>query len=228
MISQHWLRSWLGAIRQQAITWANIDPDLCCHMAWLGHNEFIPYMLYCCGILSFDIFIMAKILQNGWNFIIQFQMHFLEFKLMYFHWNVAEVCSQGSNWWRVSIDSGTGLGTYWQVISSNNDDLIDTLRPRHNGHHFAVIFKCIFLNRNVSISIEISLKFVPKGPISYIPALVQMMAWRWAGDKSLSEPMIDYRRIYASLGLKVLKLTDAYPHHKASMSCQYHLYPFWD
>ena len=24
---------------QQAITWANVDPDLCRHMASLGHNE---------------------------------------------------------------------------------------------------------------------------------------------------------------------------------------------
>ena len=29
---------WLVAIRQQAITWANVDPDLCCHMVLLGHN----------------------------------------------------------------------------------------------------------------------------------------------------------------------------------------------
>ena len=27
------------AIRQQATTWANVDPDLCHHMASLGHNE---------------------------------------------------------------------------------------------------------------------------------------------------------------------------------------------
>ena len=39
MISQHWLRKWLGAVRQQAITWANVDPNLCRHMASLGHNE---------------------------------------------------------------------------------------------------------------------------------------------------------------------------------------------
>ena len=35
------------------------------------------------------------------------------------------------------------------------------------------IFKCIFLNENVWIPIKISLKFVPKGPISNIPAMVQ-------------------------------------------------------
>ena len=34
------------------------------------------------------------------------------------------------------------------------------------------IFKCIFLNENVWISIKISLKFVPKGPIDNILALV--------------------------------------------------------
>ena len=68
---------------------------------------------------------------------------------------------------------------------------INTLRPRQNGRHFADdIFKWIFMNKNVWIPIEISLKFVPKGPINNIPALVQVMAWRRAGDKPLSEPMM--------------------------------------
>ena len=39
MISQHWFRYWLGAVRQQAITWTNVDQDPCHHMASLGHNE---------------------------------------------------------------------------------------------------------------------------------------------------------------------------------------------
>ena len=69
--------------------------------------------------------------------------------------------------------------------------LINTLRPRQNGRHFAGdIFKYIFLNENVWIPIEISLKFVPKGPINNIPALVRIMAWRRPGDKLLSEPMM--------------------------------------
>ena len=67
----------------------------------------------------------------------------------------------------------------------------NTLRPRQNGRHFADdIFKCIFLNEIVSISIKISLKFVPKGPINNITALVQRMAWCRPGDKPLSEPMM--------------------------------------
>ena len=40
------------------------------------------------------------------------------------------------------------------------------------------------------ISINISLKFVPRGPINNIPALLQVMAWRRPGDKPLSEPMM--------------------------------------
>ena len=35
-INQHLSMYWFGAIRQQAITWANADPDLCRNMASLG------------------------------------------------------------------------------------------------------------------------------------------------------------------------------------------------
>ena len=68
---------------------------------------------------------------------------------------------------------------------------LNTLRPRQNGRRFADdLFKCIFLNENVIISIKISLKFVPKRSINNIPTLVQIMAWRRSGDKPLSEPMM--------------------------------------
>ena len=68
----------------------------------------------------------------------------------------------------------------------------NTLRPRQNGHHFPDdIFKYIFLNENVFISIKISLKFVPQCPIYNIPALVQIIAWRRPGHKPLPEPMMD-------------------------------------
>ena len=47
------------------------------------------------------------------------------------------------------------------------------IEPRQNGRQFPdEIFKCIFLNENVQISIKISLKFFPKGPINNILALV--------------------------------------------------------
>ena len=69
--------------------------------------------------------------------------------------------------------------------------MFNTLRPRQNGRLFADdTFKRIFLNDNIRISIEISLKFVPKGLIKNIPAMVLIMAWRRRGDKPLSEPMM--------------------------------------
>ena len=52
------------------------------------------------------------------------------------------------------------------------------------------IFKRIFLNENDRISIQISLKFVPRSPIDKKAALVQVMAWRRTGDKPLPEPMM--------------------------------------
>ena len=36
MMSQHLFRWWLGAVRQQAITWTSVDQDLQRHMASLG------------------------------------------------------------------------------------------------------------------------------------------------------------------------------------------------
>ena len=67
----------------------------------------------------------------------------------------------------------------------------NTLRPRKNGRHLADdTFKHIFLNENIRISIKISLKFVPQGPINNSPAMVQIMAWHRPGDKPLSEPMM--------------------------------------
>ena len=79
------------------------------------------------------------------------------------------------------------------------------MRLRQTGHCFPHdIFKYIFFNENVWILIKISLKFVPKGPIDNIPALVQIMARRRTGDKPLSESNVDY-------------CTDAYMRHLASM-----------
>ena len=88
------------------------------------------------------------------------------------------------------------IKTYWgfnKIFSRpfSNAFAFNSLRPRQNGRHFADdIFKCIFFNENVWIPIKISLKFVPKGPINNIPALVQIMAWRRPGDKPLSELMM--------------------------------------
>ena len=52
---------------------------------------------------------------------------------------------------------------------------------------------------------EIALKYVPYGLIDNMAALVQIMAWRRAGDKPLSEAML-------------VCFADAYMHHMASIA----------
>ena len=87
-----------------------------------------------------------------------------------------------------------------------NKTFVNTLRQRQNGQHLADdIFKHIFFNENIWISIKISLKLVPKGSINNTPALVQIMAWHWAGDKPLSEPIM-------------ASFADTYTCHLASMN----------
>ena len=101
---------------------------------------------------------------------------------------------------KFSIDSGKGLvpsgskplpkpmltkfyGVKWHHQGS--------MRLRQNGCHFTDDpFKCIFLSETVRISIDISLKFVPKDQINNIPALVQIMVWCQPGNKPSSEPMV--------------------------------------
>ena len=91
-------------------------------------------------------------------------------------------------------------------ICVNNLGLINTLRLRQKGRHFPDdIFKWIFLNENAWILINISLEFVPRGPINNIPTLVQVMAWGLTGDKPLSEQMMT-------------QFNDTYMRHSASMS----------
>ena len=72
---------------------------------------------------------------------------------------------------------------------------LNTLRPRRNGRHFTHhIFKCIFFNENVWISIKFHWSLflgVQLTIFHHWLNLVQIMAWHRAGDKPLSEPMMD-------------------------------------
>ena len=69
----------------------------------------------------------------------------------------------------------------------------------------AGIFKCIFMNEDDKIPIQISLKPVSRDPIDNPPALVQVMAWRRTGDRPLPEPIL-------------IQFTDAYMRPSGDMS----------
>ena len=85
---------------------------------------------------------------------------------------------------------------------------INTLRPRQNGCLFADdTFKRIFLKENIRILIKTSLKFVPKGLINNIPALVLIMApTRRQAIIYLNQWWLDHWCLYASLGLNELMI----------------------
>ena len=64
----------------------------------------------------------------------------------------------------------------------------NTMSPRQNGRYFSYgIFTCILLKENAWISIKMSVKFVPEGPINTIPTLDYILAWPQSGDKTLSK-----------------------------------------
>ena len=65
------------------------------------------------------------------------------------------------------------------------------------------IFKSIF-NESVWISITISRKFIPNGPIDYKSALVQVVAWHRTGEQPLPESMLT-------------QFTDAYIRHQGEL-----------
>ena len=152
------------------------------------------------------------------------RMEILQFQFN-FHWSLFI----RFNWQYPSTGLDKGLASIrWQAIIWTNANPIDwhiyaalrrgelkfkiktfnTLRPRQNGRYFPCnIFKCIFLNENVWILSKISLKFVPKGPINDIPALVKIMAWCRSGDKSLSETLMVRLSMHrVSLGLNELNI----------------------
>ena len=95
-------------------------------------------------------------------------------------------------WLHLSLQvDNINIKPFATCVKNFNVCSLNTLRLRQNGRHFPdVSFKCIFLNESAWIPIKISLKFVSNGPIDNIPAFVQQMAWRWPGDKPLSEPMV--------------------------------------
>ena len=94
------------------------------------------------------------------------------------------------------------IACYSTSIVHRELDIYLDIEAEKNGSHFPDdIFKCIFLNENMWISVKISPKFVPEGPINNILALDEVMAGAGqATSHSLNQWWLAYWRIYASLG----------------------------
>ena len=114
MNSLHWIRKRFGALRQQTITWTNVDPDVCCHTASSCHNElntewFISSTFKLDAMQSYQIKIWC-----------QYVMHTaLKQSGIYLH----ITCQQGSHlfqWYvrrQMVLDNGMWYSNKWQSNS---------------------------------------------------------------------------------------------------------------
>ena len=139
MISHHWL----GAIRQQANTWANADPDICRHMASLGCNELTPIITQWCTCSTK----MAKTdLKPDFELTLRIQL--LGVCLIYVLW-----CFEGTTSYNVYVSfkwSPTKCGRYmisWQSF------------PNKGYPHMATTNETTFLYQNDTIT--------PLTPVAY-------------------------------------------------------------
>ena len=88
------------------------------------------------------------------------------------------------------VQNQQGLVVVWAISQPITTVLTHWGRDKMAANFPDDTFKRIFLNENILMSTKNSLKFVAKGLINNIPALVLIMAWRRPGDKPLSEPML--------------------------------------
>ena len=98
------------------------------------------------------------------------------------NYSAVEFCTKFQNYFMLYCN---------RFLEERRPFVVNILKPRQNGRHFPDdIFRSIFVNENACISNKMSLKFVSKGPINNIPALVEIMAWRPLANKPSSEPMM--------------------------------------
>ena len=158
-------------------------------------------------------FLLSPAGQNGCHFVDDiFKCMFMNEKFCILIWISMKFASKGSIDNKSSLVQATSqyLKQCWNSslthICSNRGRYVITWRLNQNGCHFADdIFRSNSLYEICCILIQISLKFVPKGPISNKPALVKIIAPNQTGNKPLSEPVI-------------VQFVDACMCHLASMS----------
>ena len=138
-----------------------------------------------CLISTWELFQYEIVSYQSRNFLIK-----IKWSVLWLIWKSLYVKRQSWYWSRPQC------GWEWKRPSQSTPP-----PPGQNGRHFTDdIFRCIFVNEKCCVLIKILLKFVPKGPVESISALVWIMAWRRIGDKPLSEPILT-------------RFTDAYMRH---------------
>ena len=131
-----------------------------------SHVESCPNL---CGVIAFSLtFYMLNFQQR--------HKHISTISIIPPHW-------QDTGNWGKDLPRLYSLyyGNWWPGDASNYEEhdshhalqILNKVKDMYGGNHFFVFM--------------ISLKFVLKGLIDNIPALVPIMAWHWPGNKPLSE-----------------------------------------
>ena len=99
------------------------------------------------------------------------------------------------------------MGKEHSKVTNNHIEANTAWSPLSND-----IWKIVFVNESISISIKIWVQFVPYGPFIHELSLVQLMPWRRTDDKRSSE-------------LMMALVTDANMSHPASINFQRNFCP---
>ena len=114
-------KSTLGDVRawchQQATTWTNIDPDLCCYMASLGHNELTlhifsnMWMIISCLHYSLSAFCITVWLIDP-TYVVMPLKHWNG--MLPFWWNFHHLLHQKLSFWQLSVQPVMKMSFKWQ------------------------------------------------------------------------------------------------------------------
>ena len=109
-------------------------------------------------------------------------------EVTWLHFKTKTCTTHTCGWWHIAFMFSVGMSWIWR-------HLYMVFLTHWGRDKMAAVFgddisKLIFLNKNECISIKISLKFVSRGSINNIPALVRIMARRRPGDEPLSDPIM--------------------------------------
>ena len=185
-------KSTLVQVRHWAITWVNVDPDLCRHIVSLGHNELMnfypPSIIWHCTLALFWV----SHSPDPWVH----QPCSVNFCSGQFHVNFLVSSFSGKRIYFILILSLTNdmslkmvCQTNYQIFTSST--MVTHWHPRRFSNDFEYIFfKHILVTDTLSISYETVLRCMPMELTAETSILGSGNAFILSGNKLLSEPML--------------------------------------
>ena len=151
MISQHWLRQWIGAVRQQAIAWSNIDQDLWFHVVSVGYNgtEWVNQYLF---VTTLSCLLFTTVLKH----LIIWRLPGMYLQILNFNYDYQHL----SSW--IYVSGRLILSCYLYVT------IINSLAPRRCNCNLELAISKITPSWNIlKIFCEIALRWMPQELTDY-------------------------------------------------------------